>query len=29
MRERAGRFNVEKVQPKDLAGAGGPPDDEA
>jgi ParB family chromosome partitioning protein len=29
MRERAGRFNVEKVRPQDLAGAGGPPDDEA
>jgi ParB family chromosome partitioning protein len=28
MRERAGRFNVEKIQPKDLAGAGGPPDEE-
>ncbi|HLJ77327.1 MAG TPA: ParB N-terminal domain-containing protein [Acidobacteriaceae bacterium] len=29
MRERAGRFNVEKVRPQDLAGAGGPPDEEA
>jgi ParB family chromosome partitioning protein len=28
MRERATRFNVEKVQPKDLAGAAGPPDEE-
>jgi ParB family chromosome partitioning protein len=28
MRERATRFNVEKIQPKDLAGAGGPPDEE-
>jgi len=28
MRERAARFNVEKIQPKDLAGAGGPPYDE-
>jgi ParB family chromosome partitioning protein len=28
MRDRAGRFNVEKVQSKDLAGAGGPPDEE-
>ena len=25
MRDRAGKFNVEKVQPKDLAGAFGPP----
>src|SRR5215469_17670329 len=25
MRERAARFNVEKISPKDLAGAGGPP----
>lgn len=28
MRERAARFNVEKVRPQDLAGAGGPPDEE-
>ena len=28
MRERAGKFNVEKIRPQDLAGAGGPPDDE-
>jgi len=28
MRERATRFNVEKIQPKDLAAAAGPPDDE-
>lgn len=28
MRERAGRFNVEKIRPQDLAGAGGPPDEE-
>jgi ParB family chromosome partitioning protein len=27
MRERAGKFNVEKIKPQDLAGAGGPPDD--
>lgn len=29
MRERAARFNVEKIRPQDLAGAGGAPDDEA
>ena len=29
MRERVGRFNVEKIKPQDLAGAGGPPDDES
>lgn len=29
MRDRAGKFNTEKVKPQDLAGAGGPPDDEA
>ena len=29
MRDRAAKFNVEKVKPQDLAGAGGPPDDEA
>jgi len=28
MRDRAARFNVEKVKPQDLAGAGGPPDEE-
>src|SRR6266550_8994464 len=28
MRERAARFNVEKIKPQDLAGAGGPPDEE-
>jgi ParB family transcriptional regulator, chromosome partitioning protein len=28
MRERAGRFNVEKIRQQDLAGAGGPLDDE-
>jgi ParB family chromosome partitioning protein len=28
MRERAARFKVEKIQPKDLAGAGGPPDED-
>ena len=28
MRERAAKFNVEKVKSQDLAGAGGPPDDE-
>lgn len=28
MRERAAKFNVEKIKPQDLAGAGGPPDDE-
>jgi ParB family chromosome partitioning protein len=29
MRERATKFNVEKIRPQDLAGAGGPPDEEA
>jgi ParB family transcriptional regulator, chromosome partitioning protein len=29
MRERAMKFNVEKVKPQDLAGAAGPPDDAA
>jgi ParB family transcriptional regulator, chromosome partitioning protein len=29
MRERAAKFNVEKIRPQDLAGAGGTPDDEA
>ena len=29
MRERVGRFNVEKIRPQDLAGAGGPPDEES
>jgi ParB family chromosome partitioning protein len=28
MRDRAARFNVEKIKPQDLAGAAGPPDDE-
>ena len=28
MRQRAAKFNVEKIRPQDLAGAGGPPDDE-
>jgi len=28
MRERATRFNVEKIQPRDLAAAAGPPEDE-
>ncbi len=28
MRERAGKFNVEKIKQQDLAGAAGPPDDE-
>lgn len=28
MRERAGKFNVEKIRPQDLAGAAGPPDGE-
>lgn len=28
MRERVGKFNVEKIKPQDLAGAAGPPDDE-
>ena len=28
MRERASKFNVEKIRPQDLAGAGGPPDEE-
>jgi ParB family transcriptional regulator, chromosome partitioning protein len=28
MRERAARFNVEKIRPQDLAGAAGPPDTE-
>ena len=28
MRERAAKFNVDKVRPQDLAGAGGPPDEE-
>jgi ParB family chromosome partitioning protein len=27
MRERAGKFNVEKIRPQDLAGATGPPDE--
>jgi len=29
MRERATKFNVDKIRSQDLAGAGGPPDDEA
>jgi ParB family chromosome partitioning protein len=29
MRERAAKFNVEKIKSQDLAGAGGPPDEEA
>ncbi|MGA8440787.1 MAG: ParB N-terminal domain-containing protein [Candidatus Sulfotelmatobacter sp.] len=29
MRERAAKFNVEKIKPRDLAGGGGPPDEEA
>jgi ParB family chromosome partitioning protein len=29
MQDRAARFNVEKIQPKDLASAAGPPDEEA
>jgi ParB family transcriptional regulator, chromosome partitioning protein len=28
MRERAAKFNVEKIKPQDLAGTGGPPDEE-
>jgi ParB family transcriptional regulator, chromosome partitioning protein len=28
MRERAAKFNVEKIRPQDLAGSGGPPDDD-
>ena len=27
MQERAGKFNVEKIRPQDLAGASGPPDE--
>jgi len=29
MRERAAKFNVEKIKPQDLAGTGGPPDEDA
>lgn len=29
MRERAAKFNVEKIRPQDLAGAAGPPDEQA
>ncbi len=29
VRERAAKFNVEKIKPQDLAGTGGPPDEEA
>jgi hypothetical protein len=28
MRERAAKFNVDKIKPQDLAGAEGPPDEE-
>ena len=28
MRERAAKFNVDKIRPQDLAGAVGPPDEE-
>ena len=28
MRDRAAKFNTEKIKPQDLAGAGGPPDEE-
>ena len=28
MRERVAKFNVERIKPQDLAGAGGPPDEE-
>jgi ParB family transcriptional regulator, chromosome partitioning protein len=28
MRDRAAKFNAEKIKPQDLAGAGGPPDEE-
>jgi ParB family chromosome partitioning protein len=28
MRERAAKFNIEKIKPQDLAGAAGPPDEE-
>jgi ParB family transcriptional regulator, chromosome partitioning protein len=27
MRERAAKFNTEKIRPQDLAGTGGPPDE--
>lgn len=29
MRDRAAKFNVERIKPQDLAGAAGPPDDES
>jgi hypothetical protein len=29
MRERAAKFNVEKIKLQDLAGVAGPPDEEA
>jgi len=29
MHERVAKFNVEKIKPQDLAGAAGPPDEEA
>ena len=28
MRERAAKFNVERIRPQDLAGTGGPPDEQ-
>ena len=28
IRERAAKFNAEKIKPQDLAGAAGPPDEE-
>jgi ParB family transcriptional regulator, chromosome partitioning protein len=28
MRDRAAKFNVEKIKPQDLAGAAGPPDED-
>jgi ParB family transcriptional regulator, chromosome partitioning protein len=28
MRERAAKFNIEKIRPQDLAGAAGPADEE-
>jgi hypothetical protein len=29
MRERVTKLNVEKIKPQDLAGAGGPPDEDS
>jgi len=29
MRERTTKFNIEKIKPQDLAGAGGPPDEDS